>query len=176
MSEILLEVTMGKGERHRNFDAEFKREVLRLMAEGNPAVKVAEDLGIRVDLIYAWRKQEKRKVRAVAFAESGGKELSPEEKLKALREELAATKRERDILKKPWPSSQKNPESLKYGIVRDQEEGFPVEEMCQCFQYPTANAVARSEAPPRGKTEVAKGKGSRRRSGKSTKTVKEARP
>ena len=109
MSEILLEVTMGKGERHRNFDAEFKREVLRLMAEGNPAVKVAEDLGIRVDLIYAWRKQEKWKVRAVAFAESGGKELSPEEKLKALREELAATKRERDILKKPWPSSQKNP-------------------------------------------------------------------
>jgi hypothetical protein len=36
---------------------------------------------------------------AVAFAQSGGKVLTPEEELKALREELAATRRERDIMK-----------------------------------------------------------------------------
>lgn len=90
---------MGKKERHRKYDPEFKKEVLRLVAEGRPAIKVAEDLGIRVDQIYAWRKQEKKEMGAVAFAQSGGKVLTPEEELKALREELAATRRECDILK-----------------------------------------------------------------------------
>ena len=69
------------------------------MAEGRSAIKVAEDLGIPVDRIYAWRKQEKKEMGAVAFAQSGGKVLTPEEELKALREELAATRRECDILK-----------------------------------------------------------------------------
>ena len=89
----------GEGERHRNYDPEFKQEVLRLVAEGKPIYKVAEDLGIRPNLISAWRKREKKEMGAVAFVQSGGKVLSPEEELKALREELAATRRERDIMK-----------------------------------------------------------------------------
>jgi transposase len=102
---------MEKGERHRNYDPEFKQEVLRLVAEGKPAFKVAEDLGIRADLIYAWRKREKRGVGAVAFAQAGGKVLTPEEELKALREELAVTRRERDILKKALAIFSKEPQN-----------------------------------------------------------------
>ena len=34
---------MGKKERHRKYDPEFKKEVLRLVAEGSPAVKIAEE-------------------------------------------------------------------------------------------------------------------------------------
>jgi len=92
---------MGKveGERHRNYDPEFKKEVLRLVAEGRAPIQVAEDLGIRSNLIAAWRKREKKEMGAVAFAQSGGKVLTPEEENKALREELAVTKRERDILR-----------------------------------------------------------------------------
>lgn len=45
---------------------------------------------------------------AVAYAASGGKELTSEEEIKALKEELVSTRRERDILKKPWPSSREN--------------------------------------------------------------------
>ena len=102
---------MGKEGRHRKYDPEFKKEVLRLVAEGKPAVKIAEDFGIPVDRIYAWRKQEKKEVGAVAFAQSGGRVLTPEEELKALREELAATRRERDIMKIALSVFSKEPSS-----------------------------------------------------------------
>ncbi|MBL3538516.1 MAG: hypothetical protein JMJ95_02390 [Aminivibrio sp.] len=85
--------------------------MLRLVAEGKLSFKVAEDLGIRVDLIYAWRKWEKKEMGAVAFAQSGGKVLTPEEELKALREELAFTRRKRDILKKALAIFSKEPQS-----------------------------------------------------------------
>ena len=101
---------MGNEERHRKYDPEFKQEVLRLVAEGKPAFKVAEDLGIRVDLIYAWRKREKKEAGAVAFAQAGGKVLTPEEENKALRDELAVTRRERDILKKALAIFSKEPQ------------------------------------------------------------------
>ena len=91
---------MGEGKKLRKYDPEFKQEVLRLVAEGRSAIEVAHDLGITPDIIYAWRRKEKRLIGAVAFAASGGKTLTGEEELKALREELATTKRERDILKK----------------------------------------------------------------------------
>ncbi|NCC58820.1 MAG: hypothetical protein EOM17_14525 [Synergistales bacterium] len=111
MRMISLEVPhMEKGERHRNYDPEFKKEVLRLVAEGRPPIKVAEDLGIRPNLIAAWRKREKKEVGAVAFAQAGGKVLTPEEENKALRDELAVTRRERDILKKALPIFSKEPQ------------------------------------------------------------------
>ena len=114
MEMIPLEVPRmgkGEGERHRNYDPEFKQEVLRLVAEGKPIYKVAEDLGIRPNLISAWRKREKKEMGAVAFAQSGGKVLTPEEENKALREELAVTRRERDILKKALAIFSKEPQS-----------------------------------------------------------------
>ena len=49
---------------------------------------------------------------AVAYASSGGKELTFEEKIRALREELDSTRRERDIIKKR-PSSRKNLKAAK---------------------------------------------------------------
>jgi transposase len=46
---------------------------------------------------------------AVAYAASGCKELTPEEEIKALKEELVSTKRERDILKKALAIFSKEP-------------------------------------------------------------------
>ena len=97
--------------RQRRYDAEFKKEVLKMTMEGKPIVEVARDLGISPERIYKWRRDEKLRIGAVAFASAGGKALTPEEELRALRQELETTKRERDILKKALAIFSKEPQT-----------------------------------------------------------------
>ena len=97
--------------RQRQYDAEFKKEVLKMTMEGKPIVEVARDLGISPERIYKWRRDEKLRIGAVAFASAGGKALTPEEELRAIREELEMTKRERDILKKALAIFSKEPQT-----------------------------------------------------------------
>ena len=97
--------------RQRQYDAEFKKEVLKMTMEGKPIVDVARDLGISPERIYKWRRDEKLRRGAVAFASAGGKALTPEEELRALRQELETTKRERDILKKALAIFSKEPQT-----------------------------------------------------------------
>ena len=97
--------------RQRQYDAEFKKEVLKMTMEGKPVVDVARDLGISPERIYKWRRDEKLRIGAVAFASAGGKALTPEEELRALRQELETTKRERDILKKALAIFSKEPQT-----------------------------------------------------------------
>jgi transposase len=100
-----------EGKRQRQYDAEFKKEVLKMTMEGKPVVDVARDLGIPPERIYKWRRDEKLRIGAVAFASAGGKALTPEEELRALRQELETTKRERDILKKALAIFSKEPQT-----------------------------------------------------------------
>ena len=97
--------------RQRQYDAEFKKEVLKMTMEGKHVVDVARDLGISPERIYKWRRDEKLRIGAVAFASLGGKALTPEEELRALRQELETTKRERDILKKALAIFSKEPQT-----------------------------------------------------------------
>ena len=97
--------------RQRQYDAEFKKEDLKMTMEGKPIVDVARDLGISPERIYKWRRDEKLRIGAVAFASAGGKALTPEEELRAIREELETTKRERDILKKALAIFSKEPQT-----------------------------------------------------------------
>ena len=97
--------------RQRQYDAELKKEVLKMTMEGKPIVDVARDLGISPERIYKWRRDEKLRIGAVAFASAGGKALTPEEELRALRQELEMTKRERDILKKALAIFSKEPQT-----------------------------------------------------------------
>ena len=97
--------------RQRQYDAEFKKEVLKMTMEGKPIVEVARDLGISPERIYKWRRDEKLRIGAVAFASAGGKALTPEEELRALRQEFETTKRERDILKKALAIFSKEPQT-----------------------------------------------------------------
>ena len=97
--------------RQRQYDAEFKKEVLKMTMEGKPIVDVARDLGISPERIYKWRRDEKLRIGAVAFASAGGKALTPEEELRAIRQELETTKRERDILKKALAIFSKEPQT-----------------------------------------------------------------
>jgi transposase len=90
---------MEEGARRRVFDAEFKREAVRLVVEGHKrATEVARDLGIEANMLYRWLR-EKAQDEAGAFPGKG--KLKPEEEeARRLRKELEETREERDILKK----------------------------------------------------------------------------
>ena len=94
---------------NRYYDDEFKQDVLKLIDEGRPIVEVAKSLGLRPGLIYDWIRRKKREMGAVAYAASSGKELTPEEEIKALKDELISTRRERNILKKALAIFSKEP-------------------------------------------------------------------
>ena len=90
---------MSRDQNRRQFDAEFKREAVRLSEEpGRTMASVARDLGISETNLWRWRKK---------LAESGesafpgtGHVSGQEEELRRLRRELVDVTEERDILKK----------------------------------------------------------------------------
>jgi transposase-like protein len=85
----------------RTYDAEFKRQAVRLsLEEGRTVSGVAEGLGIHKDLIYQWRKQMKKEGE-LAFPGNGKQLLTEEQqRVKDLEKRLKDTELERDILKK----------------------------------------------------------------------------
>lgn len=92
----------------RKFDAEFKREAVRLVATGGrKASEVARNLGISANLLHRW-KQQYREDPAHAFPGRG--HLKPEdEELQRLKKQLADVTEERDILKKALAIFSKKP-------------------------------------------------------------------
>lgn len=85
----------------RRYDAEFKRDAVRLTEEsGKKVVEVARDLGIAAKLLYRWR-MENHLSREVSFPGHGRKGLTNvEQKVRDLEKRLADVTLERDILKK----------------------------------------------------------------------------
>lgn len=77
--------------RSRRYDAEFKADALRLVAEGRSVASVAEALGIDKSLLYTWRRQ------AEPDSEEEQAELKESERL---RKRVLELEQERDILKK----------------------------------------------------------------------------
>lgn len=77
----------------RSFTKEFKLEAVQMLLDGHSASSVSKNLGIgNTNLLYRWKAN---------FISDGGPvtEILDDE-VRKLREELARTKRERDILKK----------------------------------------------------------------------------
>lgn len=85
----------------RKYDAEFKRDAVAMADEpGRSAGNVAEKLGISTELIYRWRREQKRKADG-AFPGHGREALTPQEKkIRDLEKKLCDAEMERDILKK----------------------------------------------------------------------------
>ena len=76
--------------KHRKYDADFKKEVLKMLNSGRSVSEVA--MGIGENLLYKWKAEEKSR-------------LSPEvgqqnAELEQLRKQLKQAEMERDILKK----------------------------------------------------------------------------
>lgn len=81
-----------KKRKHRKYDADFKKEVLKMLNSDRSVPEVAIAMGIGENLLYKWRADEKSR-------------LSPEvsqqnAELEQLRKQLKQTEMERDILKK----------------------------------------------------------------------------
>jgi transposase len=83
----------------RTYSKEFKQEAVQLSYDSDsPVAQVAENLGIRPELLYRWRR-EQRQEGDDAFRGKGMSTAS-EEEMRRLRRELDQVRMERDILKK----------------------------------------------------------------------------
>jgi transposase len=90
------------GRQRRAFTHEFKSEAIRLMREsGKPISKIARELGIRADMLRAWKQQADGVVGVgseTVLAEPKG--LIESEEVRRLKRELETVRQERDFLKK----------------------------------------------------------------------------
>lgn len=88
-------------QQRRKYDPEFKKNAVLLAEEpGRSVSDVAENLGIKVDLLYRWRRQF-RDNKEIAFPGHGKMALTEEQKrIRDLERKLKDAEMERDILKK----------------------------------------------------------------------------
>ena len=84
---------------NRKYTPEFKADVLRLVANGESILGVAQKMGISDSIIHSWRAAEK-KTRVRADGRGGKSTASLEDESETLRRQLRQTEMERDILKK----------------------------------------------------------------------------
>ncbi len=97
-------------QKRRKYDSDFKRNAVLLSEEeGRAVVQVAQNLGIRKDLLYRWRKEYSLR-HELAFPGNGRESLSrQEQRIRDLEKELQDTRMERDILKKAMAIFSKAP-------------------------------------------------------------------
>lgn len=86
----------------RQFTREYKLEAVKLVVEGKQSIsEVAHKLGIRPDMLRAWKRQVEGLPRAQQNVFTGhGKGTEQAEELKRLRREVERLEQERDFLKK----------------------------------------------------------------------------
>jgi transposase len=80
----------------RKYDAEFKKEVLKMIESGRSVPDVSEALGIGNNLIYAWIRRAGKKV--VKEKNEAGPVFDEEKSV--LQKRIRELEMERDILKK----------------------------------------------------------------------------
>src|SRR5690554_4681729 len=82
------------------YDASFKIRAVELSNDRSNLSELARELGIKVFLLYKWRK-EHEKFGEGSFPGNGNLKLTPEqEKIRLLEKQLKGAELERDILKK----------------------------------------------------------------------------
>lgn len=91
---------MAQHNSRRSFTKQFKLDVIAQSYRCDKITELAQDLGLRAELIYRWRSQY-RDAPEEPFPGNGVPRQTPEEKeLAELKRELAEVRMERDILKK----------------------------------------------------------------------------
>jgi transposase len=93
--------------RRKRYDAQFKLDAVRLIDTSERSISdIAQDLGIRREMLYKWKKELAADPKN-AFPGKG--RLKPEEEqLRQLHQELKRVTEERDILKKALAFFSKN--------------------------------------------------------------------
>jgi len=77
----------------RQYDAEFKKNALQLIADGRSVSSVAQSLGVSQGVLYNWKSKAKKAILTKPQSED-------KEEIALLKKKLAETEMERDILKK----------------------------------------------------------------------------
>ena len=88
------------GDKRRQFTREFKLEAVRLVIEGQQSIaEVSQRLGIRADMLRAWKRQVEGLPRSEKknLFPGHGRESSEEAELKRLRREVERLEQERDF-------------------------------------------------------------------------------
>jgi transposase len=94
---------------YRKFSKQFKIEAVRLAEESDkPVTQIAQELGVRQNQIYKWKKQLEAKGEE-AFPGTG-QTAGAEDEVIQLRRELAVAKEEIEILKKAAAYFAREPE------------------------------------------------------------------
>lgn len=83
------EITAKK---RRRYDAEFKKNILKMIGDGRSVPSISQSFGVSEGLLYRWKSDAKKRTKP-----DGGNE---KEELKLLRKRLKEVETERDILKK----------------------------------------------------------------------------
>jgi transposase len=92
----------------RHFDKEFKLMAVNLVYTGRSTADVAQELGIRAELVRRW-KREHDQYREGSFSGHGNANMTDEQKeITRLKKALRDAQEERDILKKAVSIFSKN--------------------------------------------------------------------
>ena len=78
--------------RRRKFDADFKTEARRMVAQGQSASAVARSLNVSEKLLSRWKSQQKNQI--------GKQKVDQTDEIALLKSQLRRVEMERDILKK----------------------------------------------------------------------------
>jgi transposase len=85
----------------RQYTSEFKLVAVRLVQKGNSASRVAEQLGIRCDMLRPWKQEvESSELTETEVFPGKGRVANAEQEVRRLRRELELVTQERDFLKK----------------------------------------------------------------------------
>jgi transposase len=88
-------------QKRRQFTREYKLEAVRLVKKGKSVANVAASLGVRPDMLRAWKRQVEGSDGAEKEVFRGhGRVTNQEQELRRLRNELERVREERDFLKK----------------------------------------------------------------------------
>ena len=116
---------------------ESRREAVRLaLTSGRTRKDVADDLGIGLSTRTRWVSN----FRGDAEPQEEKDDLNVE--LKWLRKENAVLKQERDILKKPRPSSPKRGKSMSFAFIDAERARFQVSRMCKVLGVSQSGFIA----------------------------------
>ncbi|WP_242400756.1 IS3 family transposase [Flavobacterium indicum] len=115
------------------YDPAFKTKAVQLSNERDNISELARELGIKVSLLYKWRK-EYEEFGEGSFPGKGNLKLTPEqEKIVELEKKLKDAELERDILKKGNRHFFQE-RSMKYKFIKHHEYLFSIEKMCKVLE------------------------------------------
>jgi transposase len=89
---------MKASQPRKRYTADFKAQLIELLALGRPVAELAEEFGVSANLLYSWKAASRRQVGSGGPGAVGERPAADD--LAALRRENLLLRQENDILKK----------------------------------------------------------------------------